>query len=349
MLTLFNTNKMLKKETILKIKNIYTANAFHINGNNYVGAGSETDPEVKLYDIDSSREERIPDCPGGMMSFLPVPDGKGKFVSIMGLFPPFIGGEAGLFFHRFSSGVWSTIKAMELPFAHRCEFIRKKRDHFLIAATVSSYKENPSDWANPGELHVIDISRQEGFPWRSEVLDQKLFRNHGMTKTILDGEEVVCVSGAEGIFSIHKKENDWQLDLLFPHEASEMSFIDLDGDGIDELVTIEPFHGNTLCMYKKIENEWRLLFSDTLSFGHGLSAGMFQGKPRVAVGNRSGSLSLEIFSIDDLSKGNVIKSVIESMTGPTQTQFFSAANVDYILSANQRKNEVAIYSGKMEE
>jgi hypothetical protein len=36
--------------------------------------------------------------------------------------------------------------------------------------------------------------------------------------------------------------------------------------------------------------------------------------------------------------------VIEEDAGPTQTQVFTANNTDYILSANQKKNEVAVYS-----
>jgi hypothetical protein len=339
---------MLEKKTILKISNIYTAHAFRINGEIYVGAGSETDPEVRLFDMDRSVVEKIPDCPGGMMSFVPVPGREGEYVSIMGLFPPFIGGEAGLYLHRLASGTWSTVKAMELPFAHRCEFIREGKDYFLVAATVSIFKEDPSDWTRPGELHIIDLNRQSGSSWSSEVLEQKIYRNHGMAKTVVNGKEAVCISGAEGIFRIQREAGTWLLDSLFPREVSEMSFIDLDGDGTEELVTIEPFHGDTLSIYKKAGKDWNLLFSDTLSFGHGLSTGFYQGKPRVVVGNRSGSLSLEMFSIDNLRKGLVDKIVIEGEAGPTQTQIFKAGNVDYILSANQRKNEVAIYSGKPE-
>lgn len=336
---------MLDKKIILKLKNIYTAHAFQVDGEVCVGAGSETDPDVRLFHFGQSTEENIPDCPGGMMSFIPVPGRSGSYVSIMGLFPPFIGGEAGLFLHQFSEGGWSTVKAMDLPFAHRCEFIRKGKDVYLAAATVSRFKENPADWSQPGELHLIHINSQKDLPWSSEVLTQKLFRNHGMSRTEMNGEEVVCISGAEGIFAIQHVDDVWQLVPVFQREVSEMSFMDLDGDGVDELVTIEPFHGDTLCIYKKVEGKWDLRFSETLFFGHGLSTGVFLGKPRVVVGNRAGSYSLEMFSIDNLDKGSVIKEVIEGDAGPTQTQIFRVGKQEYILSANQRKNELAIYAG----
>ena len=339
---------MLDKKTILRINNVYTAHAFQVSGEVYVGAGSETDPEVRLCQLGKSTEEKIPDCPGGMMSFIPVPGMSGNYVSIMGLFPPFIGGEAGLFLHQFSGGGWRTLKAMDLPFAHRCEFIREGDNIYLAAATVSRFKENPADWSQPGEMHLIHLNSQKELPWSSEILPQKLYRNHGMTKTKMNGEELVCISGAEGIFAIQRVADVWQLVPLFQREVSEMSFMDLDGDGIDELVTIEPFHGDTLCIYKKVGEEWKLRFSDSLSFGHGLSTGPFLGKPRVVVGNRAGSFALEMFSVDNLDQGAVNREVIEGDAGPTQTQIFKAGKQEYILSANQRKHEVAIYAGMIE-
>ncbi len=335
---------MLEKESILEIKNIYTANAFQVKGECFVGAGSETEPDVKLYHLQHRQTEQITGCPGGMMSFLPVPGRNNQYISIMGLFPPFIGGEAGLYLHTVSSGRWRTEKVMDLPFAHRCEFIQEGNNVFLVAATVSRFKEDPSDWSRPGELHIIDIGKQDQLPWKSSVTDQKLFRNHGMTKIILDGAQAICVSGAEGIFAVQRKQKNWQIDPVFHREVSEMCFIDLDGDGVDELVTIEPFHGDSICIYKREAKQWNLLFSDSLSFGHGLSAGYFQGIPVVVAGNRSGSFALEMFTANNLAKGIVEKSVIETEAGPTQTQVFTYGSVDYILSANQRKNEVAIYS-----
>jgi hypothetical protein len=336
---------MLEKKVILNIKNVYTANAFRVNGEIFVGAGSETEPQVRLYNFTSHSPESIPGCPGGMMSFQPVPGKSGYYVSIMGLFPPFIGGEAGLYLHRNTASGWSTVKALDLPFAHRCEFIHGDDGDFLVAATVSRFKENPSDWSLPGEIHLIPMDQQEHLPWVSEVLDLEIFRNHGMTRTRMNGKEMVCISGAQGIFSISREKGEWKTDLVLPREVSEMNFADLDGDGSDELVTIEPFHGDTLCIYKREGKGWTLVFNDTLSFGHGLSAGIFNGVPVVVAGNRSGSLALELFTLNNLQKGIVHRRIIEEAAGPTQTQVIKTDAEDYILSANQRKNEVALYSG----
>ena len=337
---------MFQKQTILQIKNVYTANAFQTSTGFYIGAGSETEPVVQLYNLASGIAEKVDNCPGGLMSFIPVPGQAGMYVTIMGLFPPFIGKEAGLYLHRETDSGWNTVKAMDLPFAHRCEFIKHKQEHYLVAATVSKWKANPADWSRPGELHLITMGDHLKSPWKSVIIDSGITRNHGMTRTTIGGMETICISGEQGIFYIVPGENDqWVVKSLFDKEVSEMTFIDLDGDGSNEMVTIEPFHGNTLNIYKRKENNWELKFSHALSFGHGLSSGMFNGIPVIVAGNRRDSFSLEIFTVDNLSKGAVKMQVIDENAGPTQTQVFSYNSVDYILSANQRKNEVTLYTG----
>ncbi len=339
---------MLNKKTILEIKNVYTANAFQTPTGLYIGAGSETEPIVHLYNLDNGNTDQLDDCPGGLMSFIPVPGQSGVYVTIMGLFPPFIGKAAGLFLHQVTDQGWKTVKAMNLPFAHRCEFITRADGNYLVAATVSQYKENPTDWSRPGELHIISVDDQTSTPWKSVVIDSTITRNHGMTRTSIDGRETICISGEQGIFQIDSgKDEPWGVTSLLKKEVSEMTFMDLDGDGNRELITIEPFHGNRLNIYKKQDDTWELKFSDSLSFGHGLSSGFFNGSPIIVVGNRSESHELQIFTVDDLIKGIVKKKVIEEGVGPTQTQVFSYKSVDYILSANQRKNEVALYTGSL--
>lgn len=237
---------------------------------------------------------------------------------------------------------------MDLPFAHRCEFITHEGRAILVAATVSRHKENPADWAEKGEIHLVPFGEPVSDTWESRVISSSVTRNHGMIKVSASGKETVCVSGAEGIFAIAPAgEDSWELTRLFDREVSEMAFVDLDGDGTPELVTIEPFHGHTLNIYKNTEEGWNRKFSDSLSFGHGLSSGVFNGRPVIVAGNRSDSLALEIFTVDNLEKGAVNRKIIEEDAGPTQTQVFSFSGVDYILSANQKKHEVALYTGSL--
>ncbi len=336
---------MLRKQVIFSIKNVYTANAFVDGSRSLVGAGSETEAMVQLYDLASGKVEHLDSCPGGMMSLVPVPGQPGNLVSVMGLFPPFIGKDAGLFLHQKREDGWICSRALDLPFAHRCEFLPSSEKNILIAASVSKFKENPGDWSKPGELYALSLEGDLSGPWKADVFDSSLFRNHGMGRYMVDGHECLCVSGEQGIFSIElSPDGVLELKPLFEKEVSEMTFIDMDGDGQSELICIEPFHGNVLNIYKRVRGAWKLKFTAPLSFGHGLSSGFFNGDPVVLVGNRRDTADLQMFTVDNIDKGIVNLTVIEEDAGPTQTQVFSFGKRDYILSANQKMNEVVLYS-----
>lgn len=336
--------KTMKKKGLLHIEAVYTANAFRVNNRFYIGAGSETQPDVYIYDLKNGGKEFVGGCPGGVMSFVPVPQQPELFVSIMGLFPPFIGAEAGVFLHQKTGKTWKTQKAIDLPFAHRCEIITRNGKNYLFAASVSKHKNNPQDWSKKGEIHLVELGNTNELPFNSTIIENDILRNHGMIKTTIDSMETICVSGAEGIFYYDLQENTWIKKQIFDKEVSEFCFVDLDGDGTNELITIEPFHGETLNVYKKAGNKWELKFSDSLSFGHGLSGGQFNSEPIIVVGSRSGSLALDMFTVEDLASGKLVRKTIETGVGPTQTQVFSDGKTDYILSSNQKKNEVALYS-----
>ncbi len=279
-----------------------------------------------------------------MMSFIPVPGKPDLFVSIMGMFPGFNANDAGVYLHTRMETNWESGKAMELPLAHRIETFSRDGKNYLIAASVSKEKDDPSDWSRPGEMYVVDLENCEYKKWKPELIDNNITRNHGMCKAQIEGSEVVCVCGTEGIFYISKEGDDFRVNPIFHKEVSEMAFFDFDGDGDDELVTIEPFHGDTLNIYKKDGANWVQKYSDKLSFAHGLSAGIYKSESNIVVGNRADSLALEAFIVKDLLRGIVDRRVIEEGVGPTQTQVFTFNSIDYILSANQKKNEVAIYT-----
>lgn len=334
---------MLRKKVIIELPFVYTINEFSLGDQIFIAAGSEQNYPAYLVNPENYKKTLVSDGPGGMMSIMPVPGWNNSLVSVMGLFPPFIGFEAGIYLHTLRNGAWSARKVLSLPFSHRCEILTYNGENHLFVASVSSYKENPGDWSKPGELYQLSMRDIESDNWNMELILDNVFRNHGMNKYVIGNKEVVCISGAEGIFSIQPGDKKkWQVTRLFDHEVSEFSFFDLDNDGADELITIEPFHGNNLNVYKNITGNWHNIYISPLSFGHGLSVGKFQNNNVIVVGNRrdSGSLELhKVFSVDRIEK-----TIIEDNAGPTQTKVFSYKNTDYIMSANQLKNEVALYN-----
>lgn len=342
---------MFEKIKLFNMPDIYTAHAFCFDGEVCIGLGPEKAGSPYLVTYPSLKETEAGTAPGGMMSFTPVPGRSDMLVSVMGLFSPFQGKEAGVYRHTRLGESWKVEKVLHLPFAHRCEILHKNRTDYLFTSTVSKYKQNPADWSEAGEVYLTVLTDPTQPVWEAEKVMDTLFRNHGMLKTFLDGEEVICVSGAEGVYSLclDKDGGEVRITRLFEKEVSEFTFIDLDGDGQDELVTIEPFHGDSLNIYKKLGSGWEKMYDASLDFGHGLSSGRLDGIPVIAVGNRRGEAALELFCPGSDTFSHLERICVEKDTGTTQTQLFHCEGRDYILSANQLKNEAAVYYRKDSE
>lgn len=276
------------------------------------------------------------------MSFVPVPGIQDVYFSVMALFPGFVGADAGIFMHRKNAGTWKTEKVFPLPFAHRCDVVRHNGKNYLFAVSVSKHKADPTDWSNASEVYVMPLDPADATPGEASLVPGKIFRNHGMLKISDGDEQTLYISGAEGIFRLDMtSDGKWGITRIFGNEVSEFGFIDIDSDGKEELATIEPFHGNTLNIYREgKDGKWEKAYQGELEFGHGLSCGYASGKARVVVGNRRGPLTLDTVT---WSGDGFCKEILETEAGPTQTQMFSFNGTQYILSANQKKNEVAIY------
>lgn len=335
----------LEKKILAYLPQVYTVNFFYIEGKAFIGAGSEGAHPLFLIELENLRKIKIADGPGGTMGLAPILINNTDLVSIMGLFPPFIGGDAGVYIHSFREGSWCSNKIISLPFAHRCEIFENNGTYYLFISSVSRFKENPEDWVNPGELYVVplnDVNNIDGLP---DPLIKHVFRNHGMIKTNIDGNETICISGSEGILAIYPDQKScWRVEKIFDKEVSEFAFFDIDNDGVNELITIEPFHGNSLNIYNKAVTGWSHCYQSELSFGHGLSVGLFNKIPSIVAGNRRGDRALNLFTVHGPGKSSITKSIIEENAGPTQTKIFNYNSKDYILSSNQAKNEIAIYS-----
>jgi hypothetical protein len=277
------------------------------------------------------------------MSLLPVPGKLNTFISVMGLFPPFIGFEGGIYLHQKEGNRWSAERVLHIPFAHRCDILTINGINYLFSACVSKYKKNVEDWSEPGQLFVTDFSK--GI-WEKELVISNLWKNHGMLKCSSEAfpplrskteHDILFISGVEGVFAVYREENVFKSERIFDHEVSEFAFLTL--EGALHMATIEPFHGNSFNIYR-MNGLRQKVFESPLEFGHGLSAGYFRGKPSVAVGNRRGAMALELIQYE---KGLFEKQVLDRDAAPTQTKFFTYNDCEYILSANQNKNEAVIY------
>jgi hypothetical protein len=133
-------------------------------------------------------------------------------------------------------------------------------------------------------------------------------------------------------------------------EISEMAVLDFDGDGVLELATIEPFHGNILRIYKQAFGAMRIAWEAELAFGHCLLAGTFNGVKSLLVSNRAGSRDLVLYRFDQPPSRDVgrisepTRVVVDSGVGAANMLALSRDGIDTIFSTNQASGEIALYS-----
>ena len=148
------------------------------------------------------------------------------------------------------------------------------------------------------------------------------------------------------------------LECIIDEEISEMVVSDLDGDGVDEIVTIEPFHGHRLRVYKRgttangaeSDHGWKSVWQcEDLSFAHGLNVVPVGGRNRIVVGNRRAGCELLAFDFQR-STGEFRRTVIDEGVGPTQIEPWFGTTTGRndtgqvaIISCNQAAGEVAMY------
>jgi hypothetical protein len=361
---------MVKKTVLEKIDKGYALLVTQTALGNTLFVGSEQENGKScIIGINTGEVSPATDQVGGMMHIIPLPriessETSGKYLAAMGMYAPFLGSNAAVYMLEdigLPGMPWSVTKQFEMPFVHRLGYIPSRDHQNLLVAVVSEDKKDPDDWSRPGRLYVCDLfSGIHGEGWNLQSIGGDLVRHHGMWTGKIDGADEILVSAAEGIFGVHEiRDGSFSLSRLIRNEVSEMVVADLDGDGQDELVTIEPFHGNLIRVYKRSEpaagvfepDNWNLIWErDDLHFAHGLNVIPFRDRQLIVVGNRRGGCELLCF-IHDPGTGEFTRIVLDEGVGPTQIEpWFGPTFADKnsqavsLFSCNQDSREVAMYS-----
>jgi len=293
--------------------------------------------------------------PGGTMGFAPVPGHDDMLFIITEFYPIFKAEAAGIHLYRAVEGLakpWDGERIIDLPFVHRIMTIPTPLGDYLVAATVCGGKEYQEDWSKPGTVFAYLIQPELSGPWEPMPILESIHRNHGLSLGTVDGVESLLVSGTEGLFALAvpgstdgegAEVDPWRAITILDHEVSEMGLIDLDGDGVSELVVIEPFHGDELAVYKNGSSGWKKVYSAELGFGHGLSVGHLKGEPVAVVGNRAGSKDLVCYRAVPGEQFTMEPIVVDHGAATAGTTITATAQGDGIVSSNPEFGEYAFY------
>jgi hypothetical protein len=338
----------IEKIRVDTMERCYAASSLTIDGGLYAVLASESiDGPCYAYTGDRFTEkEVIWEKAGGTMSLIQIPGSNGEFIAVQHFFPGFHSAGAKLVWgRRIRQGSWEIRDLVSLPYIHRFDLFTIGNELYILAATLCGSKKNREDWSDPGAVYVgkLPARIEEGVHF-TPVLEQ-LTKNHGYCRGLWEGSPAGFVTSDEGIFVLLPPKTEgtpWKTIRILERPVGDVAVWDIDGDGVDELVTIEPFHGNQFVVNKKQADGYGILYRypGELDFAHAVVGCTLRGKPAVIGGIRRKNGELFILTCN---AGHYKAEVVEQGVGPSNVAVISGEDRDIIISANHTQNQAAIY------
>jgi hypothetical protein len=229
------------------------------NENHYLFASDGYLPCVSFAES-SLKRHKIWDGPGGTGSLVPIPQCENEFYATQKCFPPFRAEESVLVHVKYdASKGFDVTPILTIPYLHRFDVFLIGQKLFFIGATLCEGKKHQADWSLPGKVYVGQITNGPQNPFEIQPIIQGITKNHGFYKGTWKGKNSYLFSGKEGVFVVYIPKNAkgrWEIEKILHHEVGEIAVLDIDGDGIEELATIEPFHGSLGRIYKLTQGRW---------------------------------------------------------------------------------------------
>lgn len=337
------------KRRLLEAEQGYSVASLTLLGTTCVLCASESPDPAMVFPVPGLEPAVLASEPGGCMGFAGLPGRDDALLMITEFYPVFRSENAGVHLYTAVDGFsrpWRGRRVLDLPFVHRIATVAVEDRGYLVAATVCAGKAFQDDWSKPGAVYGIRIPENLDEEWRAQPVLEGIHKNHGMNVGTYHGRRTVFISGTQGVFALFVPERSgdpWEHEQIIDHEVSEVFPYDLDGDGQDELAVIEPFHGDTLAVYKRSGVTWDRVFAAELGFGHGLWAGRLAGDGAVIVGNRAGSKHLCCYRVASASPFQMEEIVIDPGAGTTNMTVIDLPEGRAVVASNPLRSEYALY------
>ena len=339
----------IQKTILATLDMVYAIGSIELDGNTHFLAATEATGPCLLFSPPDWTVSTVLDGPGGVMSLVPIPGRNGAFLAIQEFFPIFDSETAGIAYVEIGEDKtkpWKNQRILDLPFIHRLETVKGHHSTYMVAATLCGGKDYTDDWSRPGAVYVGSVPEDPRGQWSLRPVLEGITKNHGMHISNIQEKQIILISGQEGLFSLEvpdSPEESWQSEQLLCHEISDLYVGDIDGDGQPEIVTIEPFHGNSLVVYRLSGQSLQPICSWPLDFGHVVWAGNILGEPAILAGNRGGEKELTLLRFRSSGQAMLEPTVLDRGVGPTQIAVVNEKSRDLIISANHGIGEVALY------
>lgn len=221
-----------------------------------------------------------------------------------------------------------------VPYLHRIALVHINNQSLLLVATLQGAGSGFNEFESPGALWCYKMSNDPNQPWEKQCIDGHLHLNHGLSVCDVDndGRPDLLLGARNGLIWYEPPQGDpftnpWQKHIISTRESSETYAIDLDGDGINEILSIEPWHGNELVWYKATGDirsapYERHLIDNTLNRGHSLWGGDINndGAIEIISGYNGPGTQLNIYHPQDLDQNQWHKKQIDDGIGMGQME-----------------------------
>ena len=338
----------IEKRFLATMNRCYSTSCIEVDGEPRILLATEGEGACRAWTgADYTEAHDVWEGPGGTMSMVPIPGANGEFLAVQKFFKMFQWEEAKIVHVRpLANRAYEVTDVLHLPYIHRFDLLTVGGRHYFIGCTLATTKESKEDWSNPGKIWVGEFKGKGALEVR--VLKEGLSKNHGYSRLTQDGRMSAMVTCEEGAFHVTppaSADADWTVQQFMDWPISDISAIDIDGDGELEFATIEPFHGSWFRIYKKIDGRFRKVFEhpEVSEFYHVVVGTTLAGVPVFIGGCRRGKQQLFYVRASNATPLQFALEVIEEGVGPSNVYVRHEAARDIIVAANREKVEAALY------
>ena len=338
----------ITKHRLTTLNSVYSCNSIEVDGQTRILLASEAEDRCLAWNgPDYTESHTVWDGPGGTMSIVPIPGTNGEFLAVQKFFRMFDWEEAKVVHVRpLADGTYEVTDVLRLPYIHRFDLLTVGDRHYFIAGTLATTKATKEDWSSPGKIWVGEYTGVGPLPVR--VLKDGITQNHGYSRLVQDGVMRGLITGREGAFEVtppQTPDGDWQVRQFMDWPISDISALDIDGDGELEFATIEEFHGQYFRIYKKIDGRFVKVFEhpEVTEFYHVVVGTTLAGKPVFIGGCRRGRQQLFYVQAKQKAPLELEAVLIEEGVGPSNAYVLHEKGRDILVAANRETNEAALY------
>ncbi len=341
----------VQKKVIGNLEKCYSLATFEYDGEKHFVVAAEKKDEIDIFTYDGQKKDVLHGGSGGVMTMIQYP-GKPILLATQKFYSPNNSAEAKIVYFMRNGEKWECKTLCEIPFVHRFGLLERNGRRYLVVCTLKSAHAFKNDWTCPGRIWTAELPEDITKFNDNNLLELKpilsgLFKNHGFMSGREEKGDFAVVGTQNGVYKIipPEKDEDWSCEKLLETPASDMLYLDFDGDGERELLVLSPFHGDTLNLWKKIGEGYQKIYEypGKLPFIHAIWGENIDGQTYGFVGCREGERELLAFSWDK-EKETCKAEEIDRGAGAANVMFLKDGNTNKLLAANRETDEIALYT-----